>query len=300
MPDSAVNTVPSEDACDRLRREIRELVPAPGEVPDLGGSLDVAWASTPVNGIIGGDHLLFVDFRKRFDLEARLEEAERHGRHDVAVNLRRNQQRAGVLVADVAGHEATDAMIAAMLHHAFLVGANYELDMFGEITTNLFEHLKTRFYEATTIRKYFTMIYGEFTQGGRFRFLSAGHPMPVIWSRKYGGRVEISRERFVSYTPMGMFPSIVGVDERRTYRNDYREQYTVNEINLLGEGDVLLLYTDGLSEHGDGRFFDEGLDACFGAAERDGARGVVDAIGAALPAFGPATDDMSYVVLRRT
>jgi serine phosphatase RsbU (regulator of sigma subunit) len=293
-----VSGLPDPD-CDRLRNEIRGLVPPPGDVPDLGGRLDVAWASTPLNGIIGGDHLLFVDFRKRFDLEARLEEAERLGRHEVAANLRRNQQRAGVLVADVAGHEATDGMIAAMLHHAFLVGANYELDMFGEITTNLFEHLKTRFYEATTITKYFTMIYGEFSEGGRFRFLSSGHPFPVIWSRRYGARVEISRDRFVSYTPMGMFPSSVGVDERRRYRNDYREQYTVNEINLLGEGDVLLLYTDGLSEHGEGRFFRERLDGCLERAEDGGARAVVDAIRDALPEYGPPEDDLTYVVLRR-
>jgi len=284
---------------DRFRREIKTLVPAPGEVPDLDGRLDVAWASIPLNGIIGGDHLMFVDFRKRFDLEARLEEAERLGRHEIAANLRRNQRRAGVLLADVAGHDASDGMIAAMLHHAFLVGANYELDNFGEITTKLFEHLKTRFYEATTIQKFFTMIYGEFSAGGQFRFLLAGHPLPVIWSRRYGARVDISRDRFVSYTPVGMFPSTVGVDDRRRYRNDYSENYEVNEINLLGEGDVLLLYTDGLSEHGDGRFFQERLDTCLAAAD-GGASEAVRAIRDALPDYGPPADDMTFVVLRRT
>jgi serine phosphatase RsbU (regulator of sigma subunit) len=261
--------------------------------------LEIAWASEPLNGILGGDHLMFVDFNKRFDLEARIEEAENEDEPGIADRLRRNQRRAGILIADVAGHEATDAMIAAMLHHAFLVGASYELDHFGEITTNLFEHLKTRFYEATTIQKYFTMIYGEISDQGSFRFLSAGHPLPLVWSRKYRTRVEISRDRFVSYTPMGMFPSNVGIDDRRRYRGDYQETYTVNEINLLGQGDVLLLYTDGLSEHGSGSFLDEHLDRCLEVADEEGAAGVARSILRCMREIGPAEDDRTFVVLRR-
>lgn len=284
---------------DRFRRELKALVPSPGDVPQLPG-LDIAWASEPLNGILGGDHLMFVDFPRRFDLEARIEEAEMQDRQGIADRLRRNQRRAGILLADVAGHEATDAMIAAMLHHAFLVGAGYELDHFGEITTNLFEHLKTRFYEATTIQKYFTMIYGEISDHGSFRFLSAGHPLPLVWSRKYRSRVEISRDRFVSYTPMGMFPSNVGVDDRRRYRGDYQESYTVNEINLLGEGDVLLLLTDGVSEHGSGRFVEEHLDRCLEVADTEGASGVARSILRCLHEVGPAEDDRTFVIIRRT
>jgi serine phosphatase RsbU (regulator of sigma subunit) len=293
-----VATDPVQAELERLRKELCALVPPAGDVPRIPG-LDLAWDSRPLNGLIGGDRVTFVDFTRRFDLEARIEEALKADRSEIAEELRRNQHRAGILLADVSGHDVTDAMIGSMLHHAFLVGANYELDESGEITTQLFEHLKTRFYEATTINKFFTMIYGEFSDRGTFRFLSAGHPLPVIWSKKYGNRVEISRDRFVSYTPMGMFPSSVGVDDRRRYRGDYRERYTVNEINLLGEGDVLLLYTDGLSEHADGRFFAEGLDRCLAAADGGGARAVSDAILEALDGFGPPTDDVTWVVARR-
>jgi serine phosphatase RsbU (regulator of sigma subunit) len=282
---------------ERFRDELSALVPRPGDAPELAG-LDVAWRSRPLNGAIGGDLVTFVDFNTRFDLEARVEEAERDGRTEVAERLRRNHRRAGILLADVAGHEASDAMIAAMLHHAFLVGASYELDAFGEITTKLFEHLKTRFFEATTIHKYFTMIYGEFSDRGRFRFLSAGHPVPAVWSEKYRARVELSKDRLVSYTPMGMFPSNVGVDDRRRYRGDYRERYTVNEINLLGHGDVLLLHTDGLSEHADGRWLDERLDGCFAAAVDGGAEAVASAIDRSMAEYGPPSDDVTFVVLR--
>jgi hypothetical protein len=46
------------------------------------------------------------------------------------------------------------------LHQAFLVGSSYELEMFGQITTRLFEHIRTRFYESTNIKKLIALIYG--------------------------------------------------------------------------------------------------------------------------------------------
>ena len=45
---------------------------------------------------------------------------------------------------DVSGHRVTDAFMAAMLHQAFLLGAIYELDMFGQVTRRLFENLNTQ------------------------------------------------------------------------------------------------------------------------------------------------------------
>jgi hypothetical protein len=88
-----------------------------------------------LHDVVGGDHVAWVDFDRRYDLDARIAEAEGSGREAVARNLRRLRSRAGVLVADAAGHRVTDALVAAMLHQAFLLGVNYELDLFGEVTT---------------------------------------------------------------------------------------------------------------------------------------------------------------------
>src|SRR4030095_9232531 len=103
----------------------------------------------PLSGSVGGDHIIYVDFKQRFDLEARITHARRLGRSAIADRLDLCRRRAGIALSDVAGHRMTDALLAAMLHQAFLVGALYELDMFGEITRNLFENLTTRFYQCS-------------------------------------------------------------------------------------------------------------------------------------------------------
>ena len=120
--------------------------PSSGDLPNLRG-VDVSGVSIPLRQAIGGDHVIYLDFKQRYDLDRRIREAEAAGNARVVAGLRQSQRRAGVLVADVSGHKATDALVAAMLHQAFLLGAYYELDLFGEITTRLFEHINQRFYK---------------------------------------------------------------------------------------------------------------------------------------------------------
>ena len=83
--------------------------------------------------------------KRRFDLEARIQQAAEAGRPELVENLKRCQRMAGIALIDVSGHHVTDALMAAMLHQAFLLGAIYELDMFGQVTRRLFEILYTSF-----------------------------------------------------------------------------------------------------------------------------------------------------------
>ena len=195
--DRIANVPPSElDPCEELRnfeQIVRAINPTTDKIPRLSG-VDIHGEVMPLRGVIGGDHLLYLDFNQRYDLDARIEKARAENRGEVAEKLRGNKRRAGVLVADVSGHRATDSVIAAMLHQSFLLGTYYELDMFGEITTRLFEHLNTRFFKTVSVSKYFTMIYGEIRDDGRFRFLTAGHQPPMVFSREF--------EKFV--TPNGV------------------------------------------------------------------------------------------------
>ena len=85
----------------------------------------------------------------------------------------------------------TDALLAAMLHQAFLLGAIYELDTFGRITKRLFENLNTRFYQSSGAHKFISLIYGEISEDARFRFLSAAHPFPTVFSRRHDRFMEV-------------------------------------------------------------------------------------------------------------
>ena len=81
--------------------------------------------------MVGGDHTIYVDFKKRYDLEGRIAVAMEQDRLEVVENLTKCQRMAGIALVDVSGHRVTDALLAAMFHQAFLLGAIYELDVFG-------------------------------------------------------------------------------------------------------------------------------------------------------------------------
>ena len=59
--------------------DIAKYLLQPGEVPRLQG-LDVYGSTLALNGIVGGDHLIYVDFKQRFDLQTRIEHAAREER----------------------------------------------------------------------------------------------------------------------------------------------------------------------------------------------------------------------------
>ena len=296
-----------EDIRDYLAEELQNfqeiaafLNPSPGEVPRLDG-VDIAGFSMPLRDVIGGDHIIYIDFKARHDLDRRIAAVQQEGRDEVAAKLKQLRKRAGILVADVSGHRMTDALIGAMLHQAFLVGAYYELDHYGEITTRLFEHINTRFYRTTAINKYFTMIYGEISESGRFRFISAGHRPPAIYSREFGRFMPVSKDRLVSFPPVGMLPS--DVDPDRKFESGivgYKRRYKVNEINLLSPGDILLLFTDGLSEHDDDRFFPDVVERLLRDCPNCSAAETCERIRTALLAAAEPVDDISVVVIRRT
>jgi len=276
------------------------LKPASGGVPELDG-VDICSVSMALNGVIGGDHLIYLDFKTRYDLKRRIREAEEKGRDEVAENLRRLEHRAGILVADVSGHRVTDALIAAMLHQAFLLGAYYELDRFGEITTKLFEHINQRFFKTTNINKYLTMLYGEISEEGRFRFISAGHQPPMIFSREFGSFVHINNEQMVTFPPVGIFPSNADPDETvEPGQLGFKSRYTVNEIDLLAAGDVLLLYTDGLSEHGEGRYFPAEVESCIADVVDLPASEICSQLRENFLAYDKPQDDVSFVVIKKT
>jgi len=293
-----------KDELENFREIAAHLNPSPGEIPQLPG-IDIAGLSMPLREVIGGDHIIYIDFDRRYDLARRLARARRKDRQHVVEKLEQLKTRAGILVADVSGHRMTDALIGAMLHQAFLVGIHYELDRWGEITTRLFEHLNTRFYRTTAVNKYFTMIYGEITTDGRFRFISAGHQPPAVFSREFGRFVSIHPERLTSFPPVGMLPPDTededAEDEEKVGEPLFQSKkpYEVNEISLLARGDTLLLFTDGFVEHNDGRFYPEVVEELMRTCSDCTSADICDRFRKAILEHGKPEDDISVVVIRR-
>ncbi len=280
----------------------KNLIPQPGDVPRLRG-LDICGGTLPLNGQVGGDHLIWLDFKQRFDLEARAHRGLGEGRMDVVENLRRCQKIAGIALLDVSGHRVTDALMAAMLHQAFLLGAIYELDISGQITRRLFENLNTRFYQSSGTHKFVSFIYGEISEDARFRFLSAAQPFPVVFSNRHDRFMKVSPDLCVSFPPLGMLPSLDVTDRHQTTSAlGFKDDYEMNEWVLMGEGDILLLHTDGLSEHHDAagaEYFPGRLERQIRRVKHRSAADIFEAIQEDVLAFGKPSDDVSLVVIKR-
>jgi serine phosphatase RsbU (regulator of sigma subunit) len=302
-----MNESEAAEELQRLTRELenfqdiaQQLVPLPGEVPTLEG-FDIWGGSLQVSGSVGGDHITYIDFKTRFDLKARIERARAEGRLDVVRNLEHCEHKGGVALIDVAGHRMTDALLAAMLHQAFLLGAIYELDRYGQITRRLFENLNTRFYQSSGTNKFVSLIYGEISDDAKFRFLSAGQPYPSVFSSANDRFMEVSPHLCLSFPPLGMLPSFNVIDRSTTPSLlGFKERYEMNEWTLMGRGDILLMHTDGLTEHEgpDGLYFPKVLEKKLREVKHLSARQIYDAIKADLIAFAEPTDDASVVVIK--
>ena len=298
----------------RLDEELRRgaqylahrLTPTAGTIPRIPG-IDIHGVMLPLNGVAAGDLLTYVDFQERYDLNARIRRAFGSGQKAMARVLQKLKHTGGILVADVAGHDFTDAARAAMLHQAFHTGALYEMDLNGQITLRLFEQINTRFCKSTTLRNlaadpdeasYITLIYGEISSTGRFSFVSAGHPAPLVFSREFDRFVEVSPDRLVSHPPIGLQPAEHHADAGRYEKAlGYKKRYTVNNLNLLGHGDVLLLYTDGLIESGS-PYTHEQLRHAVSRAKDGSAQAICEAIVHDRQATAPQSDDLTLVVIK--
>ena len=282
-------------------------LPRRDHLPELAG-IDYMAGIESCKGCVGGDHIALVNFDE-YNLKEKIAEAQRAGNTTLAETLARNLDCFGLLVADAAGHKITDNTTINYLHGAFRIGVAYELKYNGQVTPALFEMLNARFYdriqpEYLKMKPYLTLIYGEVHGDGRFRFLSAGHPPPLVFSHARD-RIEIlGDDRTKASTPLGIFPSAYSVDvEHFGPMPITKDKYDVNEIKLLGRGDIMLLYTDGLTEHlsadRTATFLDARLEHVLREAKNKSAKEIYGAIIQEYFAFGPPEDDLAIAVVKK-
>ncbi len=283
----------------RMFRDIfNQIKPNSGEIPSIKG-FDVFGFSLPYNGLEGGDHIIYVDFKHRYDLEKRISECIAKGREKTAENLRILNRKAGILLADVSGHGLDDAILVAMLHQAFLMGVIYELQQDGQISTMLFENINTRLYNSSSFSKFISMIYGEIDESGCFRFINAGHPYPYLFNAKKSRLIPCLQGR-KSSPPIGTIPSKDDVDYRMNInRVGYKKKYGVEEIRIENKGDMLLLLTDGLIEHeSESFFFPKKVEEIIASLKDSSAEIIANKIKETVLKDG-LEDDMSLVLIKK-
>jgi len=104
--------------------------------------------------------------------------------------------------------------MAAMVRQAFLLGAQYELNRFGQITTRLFENLNARLYNSFGAHKFVPLLYGAVSEQGTFRGLSAGQPLLRLFSCLHDRFMAVQPDRRRSFPPIGIQPSLNVIDRR--------------------------------------------------------------------------------------
>jgi len=296
---------------DNFETLTRETIPRPGEIPIISG-FDIYGESIPIRGPIGGDHIIYLDFKNRYDLDEEIKKVSHDKRFTqtskdrIITNIQSLKTKAGLLIADVSGHYITVFSFASRLHDSFLIGVLYEIEDRGDVTPNLFRKLNTRLYNSSSFDKYITMIYGEISESGAFKFISAGHPFPLIYSRKQEKLLPASVSGMEPSPPLAAFPSSGPDLERNMFRSGFSSRFKVNHMTITEPGDILLLYTDGVTEHTNakGELFygsESGgeLEKTIHRNRDLSSKDLYERIKESLMEFSEPQDDVSYILVKK-
>lgn len=281
------------------------ILPRKRDYPKLDG-IDFRIAIVPYEGGVSGDYAAIVNFNQ-YRVQEYIDEARKSGNIARAETLEKNMDRVGILIADAPGHMITDSVPNIFLHGALKMGIEYELTHNGQITRDLFEKLNNAYHNFTNIEQYrgrlgITLIYGEIIKDGRFRFICAGHPSPIIFSFSQNRIINLPEDRKKASTPLGFLPSRFKAGMERVEPTfAFKEKYAVNELQLLGQNDILLLYTDGLiDQKSDTRnFVDARLEEVFKDCKKASAKEILKTLIHEVQLTHKPEDDLTLAVIKK-
>jgi sigma-B regulation protein RsbU (phosphoserine phosphatase) len=139
-----------------------------------------------------------------------------------------DDSRVGVVIADVSGKAIPGALVMTICRSAIRAQARL-----SQSPIEVLRHVNESVIPDLRPDMFVTILYGVLDSDARtFTFARAGHD-PVIWYRAKTGTLEV-------ITPHGM---AVGLDRSGRFDRELEER----RINL-SPGDVLTLYTDGITE----------------------------------------------------
>jgi serine phosphatase RsbU (regulator of sigma subunit) len=191
------------------------------------------------------------------------------------------ENQMGVAISDVSGKGIPAALLMAAYRASLLAEIRNEFAM-----RTIFAKVNTLLYESTDRGKFVTAFYGVLDSKSHvLTFSNAGHDPPIL--RRADGTVEYLTEGGLA---LGVLPGSLYAERRVG----------------IGAGDVLLLYTDGVSEAtgGGGEQFGAGrLEALLSEVRGGSAREIVDAVVERASEFAGGTrnltDDLTVVCVKR-
>jgi len=196
--------------------------------------------------------------------------------------FRTGERRWGVLIGDVSGKGVEAAATAALARHTVRATAQHDDDP-GYVLSMLNQAIGRQVSGS----RFCTAVYATIELGElwvRMQVASAGHPAPLL-VRSHGGAEEVG----------GRGPLLAGFEHA---------EYPTEPAHLAA-GDSLVLYTDGVTEAGERRGREGGLDAkrlsallgaCVGLDAAGIAQRISDAVTRA--EAGDPRDDAAVLVLR--
>lgn len=224
-------------------------------------------AGAPVRNSVD-DHVEWMrgtpGYRPEMETEYRFAKSSEQVR--VAEDLRELYSTAGILIVDAQGHGIIPAKIASTVHDTFHALMLTELDRYGKTTPGLFENLNLRLAQSRTARNALgmsekehsreiaTMVYGEVHPGGSFRFANFGHPPPLVFSAKYSKLLKVDEGQMAQFLALGLQLPEDHPDRKKYFSLNLRRRIftsDVGEITLMNQGDLLVLYSDGVYDGSD-------------------------------------------------
>ncbi len=215
-----------------------------------------------------------------------------------------DRNKAGVFVIDVMGHyDFAGPFLTARIHDLFRMGTIYELKENGHITPFLFDNIDARLTLTSGFKLLATMIYGEISSDGVFKCISAGHPNPFIFSYEFNRFMDTSFIKNSMVVGMPELPLSFVDREKFPEITKVRPEYVLNTITLKSPRDIILLYTDGLSDRENAagetfapNYLEQVVRECKDLPAEEMCKRII----AAAEAFANPSDDTTLVVIKRT
>jgi serine phosphatase RsbU (regulator of sigma subunit) len=187
--------------------------------------------------------------------------------------------RVGIVLADISGKGISGALLMANLQAN--LRSQYAVAL--EDLPGLLRSVNRLFYENTPDNSYATLFFGDYDDSSRrLRYVNCGHNAPLLL--RAGGKLE---RLAATATVLGLFP-------------DWN--CTIGEVTLH-PGDMLVIYTDGISEAPDSSGEQFGEARLIGAVRRGrhlAPSALLGSIQAAVQQFsgGVQADDLTMVIGR--